>query len=83
MKELCDEYDAQAISAAALPMVYVRDCLNWMKWVWDVPQDSYTKPVDKGRRGQGRSSRKGGNYNKSKSASRTTPQVRSGVIIEQ
>ncbi len=83
VRELSDEYDAQAIAAAALQMVYDRDCPNWMKGEWDVPQDSYTKPVVKGRRGQGRSSRKGGNYNKSKSAPRTKPQVRSGVIIEQ
>ena len=85
VRELSDEYDAQAIAAAALQMVYDRDCPNWMKGEWDIPQDSYSKPVVKGRRGSGngRSSRKGGSYNKSKSAPRTKPQVRSGVIIEQ
>ena len=81
VRELSDEYDAQAIAAAALQMVYDRDCPNWMKGEWDVPQDSYSKPVVKNKKG--RSSRKGGGYNKSKSAPRTKPQVRSGVIIEQ
>ena len=80
VRELSDEYDAQAIAAAALQMVYDRDCPNWMKGEWDVPQDSYSKPVVKNKRG--RRDRKG-NYNKSKSVPRTKPQVRSGVIIEQ
>ena len=84
VRELSDEYDAQAIAAAALQMVYDRDCPNWMKGDWEVPEDSFGKPVVKGKRG--RSSRKGGgSYNKSKSAPRTKPQskVRSQVIIEQ
>ena len=80
VRELSDEYDAQAIAAAALQMVYDRDCPNWMKGEWDVPQDSYSKPVVKNKRG--RRDRKG-NYNKSKSVPRTKPQVKSGVIIEQ
>ncbi|MCC0176903.1 DEAD/DEAH box helicase [Waterburya agarophytonicola K14] len=85
VRELSDEYDPQAIAAAALQMVYDRDCPNWMKGEWDIPQDSYSKPVVKGRRGSGnvRSSRKGSSYNKSKSVPRTKPQVRSSVIIEQ
>lgn len=82
VRELSDEYDAQAIAAAALQMVYDRDCPNWMKGDWDVPQDSYVKPVVKGRKN--RSSRKG-SYNNSKSMPRTKPQgkIRSQVIIEQ
>ena len=80
VRELSDEYDAQAIAAAALQMVYDRDCPNWMKGEWDIPQDSYSKPVVKNKRG--RRDRKG-SYNKSKSVPRTKPQVRSGVIIEQ
>ena len=87
VRELSDEYDAQAIAAAALQMVYDRDCPNWMKGDWEVPEDSFSKPVIKksGRSNRsGRSSRKGG-YNNSKSSLRTKPQgkVRSGVIIEQ
>jgi len=83
VRELSDEYDAQAIAAAALQMVYDRDCPNWMKGDWDVPEDTFGKPVIKGKKG--RSSRKSTNYNRAKSAPRTKPQskVRSGVIIEQ
>ncbi|WP_019508420.1 DEAD/DEAH box helicase [Pleurocapsa sp. PCC 7319] len=82
VRELSDEYDAQAIAAAALQMVYDRDCPNWMKGDWDVPQDSFVKPVVKGKRN--RPSRKG-SYNSSKSLPRTKPQgkIRSEVIIEQ
>lgn len=82
VRELSDEYDAQAIAAAALQMVYDRDCPNWMKGEWDVPEDSYSKPVVRNKRGQGRSSRKG-NYNRNKSVPKIKPQVKSGVIIEQ
>ncbi len=86
VRELSDEYDAQAIAAAALQMVYDRDCPNWMKGDWDVPEDNWSKPIVKGRRN--RSPRKGngnGNYNKSKSLPITKPQakLRSEVIIEQ
>ena len=82
VRELSDEYDAQAIAAAALQMVYDRDCPNWMKGDWDVPQDSFVKPVVKSKRN--RPSRKG-SYNNSKSLPRTKPQgkIRSEVIIEQ
>ena len=83
VRELSDEYDAQAIAAAALQMVYDRDCPNWMKGDWEVPEDSFGKPVIKGKKG--RSSRKGGYNSKSKSTPRSRPQnkVRSQVIIEQ
>ena len=81
VRELSDEYDAQAIAAAALQMVYDRDCPNWMKGEWDIPQDSYSKPVVR-KKSQGRRDRRG-SYNKSKSVPRIKPQVRSGVIIEQ
>ncbi len=66
VRELSDEYDAQAIAAAALQMVYDRDCPNWMKGEWDVPEDDWGKPIVKGRRN--RSSRKG-NYNASNGGS--------------
>jgi len=85
VRELSGEYDAQAIAAAALQMVYDRDCPSWMKGEWDIPEDSYTKPVIKGRKSGGRSGRRNNSYNKSKSLPRTKPQgkVRSEVIIEQ
>ena len=84
VRELSDEYDAQAIAAAALQMVYDRDCPNWMKGDWEVPEDSFAKPVIKRKGRSGRSTRKGG-YNSPKSLPRTKPQgkVRSEVIIEQ
>jgi ATP-dependent RNA helicase DeaD len=47
VRELSDEYDAQAIAAAALQMVYDRDCPEWMKGDWDVPQSTVDKPVVK------------------------------------
>lgn len=88
VRELGAEYDAQAIAAAALQMVYDRDCPNWMKGDWDIPEDSWGKPVVKGRRN--RSASRKGNYNgnssnKTKSLPRTKPQakLRSEVIIEQ
>ena len=75
----------QAIAAAALQMVYDRDCPNWMKGEWDVPEDSdsFNKPLIKGKKSS-RSVHKT-NYTKSKSMPRTKPQgkLRSGVIIEQ
>lgn len=84
VRELSDEYDGQAIAAAALQMMYDRDCPNWMKGDWEIPEDSFSKPVIKKKSRSGRSSRKGG-YNNSKSQPRTKPQgkVRSEVIIEQ
>ena len=50
VRELSGEYDAQAIAAAALQMVYDRDCPNWMKGEWEVPEDSFNKPVIKGKK---------------------------------
>lgn len=44
--ELSDEYDAHAIAAAALQMVYDQDCPEWMKSHWEVPS-STPKPVIK------------------------------------
>jgi ATP-dependent RNA helicase DeaD len=86
VRELSDEYDAQAIAAAALQMVYDRDCPNWMKGEWDIPQDSFSKPLIKSGSGN-RSPRKSVGYKakNSKSLPRTKPQgkVRSEVIIEQ
>ena len=71
--------------ASFLPLVRDRDCPNWMKGEWDVPEDSdsFNKPLIKGKKSS-RSVHKT-NYTKSKSMPRTKPQgkLRSGVIIEQ
>ena len=83
VRELSDEYDAQAIAAAALQMVYDRECPNWMKGDWEVPEDSFAKPVIKKKGRSGRSGRKGG-YSGSKSPrTKSQRKVRSEVIIEQ
>ena len=52
VKELSDEYDPQAIAAAALQMVYDQNCPQWMKGDWEVPDDSFNKPLIK-KRGRG------------------------------
>lgn len=44
VRELSDEYDAQAIAAAALQMVYDQNCPGWMRNDWEVPTSSVPKP---------------------------------------
>ena len=53
VKELSDEYDPQAIAAAALQMVYDQNCPQWMKGDWEIPEDSYSKPVVRKKSGRG------------------------------
>ncbi|GAB4524701.1 MAG: DEAD/DEAH box helicase [Pleurocapsa sp.] len=81
VRELSDEYDAQAIAAAALQMVYDRDCPQWMKGDWDIPEAS-NKPIIKKK--SSRYSRKD-RYENSKSFSRGKSQgkIRSEAIVEQ
>jgi ATP-dependent RNA helicase DeaD len=46
VRELSEEYDPQAIAAAALQIVYDQDCPNWMKGDWQVPNpESFNKPM--------------------------------------
>ncbi len=79
VKELSAEYDPQAIAAAVLQMVYDRDCPDWMKQDWEVPESGVSKPIIKKKYNR--------NYNKdrypSKSSNRGKYQgkMRSGVII--
>ena len=81
VRELSDEYDAQAIAAAALQMVYDKDCPNWMKGDWEVPEVS-NKPVLK-KKGT-RPTRKDRYPNsKSPSRGRTQGKIRSEAIVEQ
>jgi ATP-dependent RNA helicase DeaD len=47
VNELSGEYDPQAIAAAALQIVYDRDCPNWMKTDWEVPSASAPQPLVK------------------------------------
>jgi ATP-dependent RNA helicase DeaD len=45
VNELSAEYDPQAIAAAALQIMYDRDCPNWMKTDWEIPNGaSLPKP---------------------------------------
>ncbi|MBR8830897.1 MAG: RNA helicase CrhR [Chroococcopsis gigantea SAG 12.99] len=37
VRDLSEEYDASAIAAAALQMVYDQNCPQWMKTDWEVP----------------------------------------------
>ena len=43
VRELSAEYDAQAIAAAALQMVYDQNCPNWMKTDWQEPSSTSEK----------------------------------------
>ncbi|MEB3227244.1 MAG: DEAD/DEAH box helicase [Synechocystis sp.] len=59
VRELSDEYDPQAIAAAALQMIYDQSCPNWMKTDWEVPETDFNKPILRRGRG-GRSNSNGG-----------------------
>ena len=71
VNELSAEYDPQAIAAAALQMVYDRDCPQWLKTDWDAPSGNVPKPVIK--RKYNRNSGKD-NYRNSKSVTRNGSQ---------
>ena len=45
VNKLGDEYDAHAIAAAALQMVYDQNCPSWMKTDWEVPGSTVPKPI--------------------------------------
>ncbi|MEG3437601.1 DEAD/DEAH box helicase [Pannus brasiliensis CCIBt3594] len=45
VRELSEEYDPQAIAAAALQMVYDQNCPQWMKTDWEVPAPVSNKPI--------------------------------------
>jgi ATP-dependent RNA helicase DeaD len=45
VRDLSEEYDPQAIAAAALQMIYDQNCPQWMKTDWEVPTASSAKPV--------------------------------------
>ncbi|WP_228024158.1 DEAD/DEAH box helicase [Synechocystis salina] len=62
VRELSDEYDAQAIAAAALQMIYDQSCPHWMKTDWEVPEVDFNKPVLRRNRGGGGGQNKGGGY---------------------
>jgi len=45
VRDLSEEYDPQAIAAAALQMIYDQNCPQWMKTDWEVPAATSSKPV--------------------------------------
>ncbi len=47
VNELSDQYDPQAIAAAALQMVYDQDCPSWLQTDWEVPKGTVPKPTIK------------------------------------
>ena len=52
VSELGEEYDPQAIAAAALQLIYDQNCPNWMKGDWDLTpaRRSTPKPILKGKK---------------------------------
>jgi ATP-dependent RNA helicase DeaD len=93
VRELSDEYDPQAIAAAALQMVYDQNCPQWMKGDWEVPEDGAVKPVIKKKSSRGNSSgSRGGSENyrgkerfrgKPANRSRYQGKMKSEVVISE
>lgn len=63
VKELSEDYDPQAIAAAALQMVYDQNCPEWMQKDWEIPDDRLPKPIKRKDRNRGRSGRRN-SYNR-------------------
>ena len=76
VRELSDEYDPQAIAAAALQMIYDQSCPHWMKTDWEVPETDFNKPVL--RRSGGRSGRGSNNGNGGGGGAKPSKPRRSG-----
>ena len=81
VRELSDEYDPQAIAAAALQMVYDRDCPDWMKTDWEVPEAGFNKPIIKKK--YNRSSHKDNYPSKSVNRNKYQGKMRSRVVISE
>ena len=79
VRELSDEYDPQAIAAAVLQMVYDRDCPEWMKHDWEVPEAGISKPIIKKK--SNRSYNKDRYQGKSVNRNKYQGKIRSGVVI--
>ncbi|VEP14105.1 RNA helicase CrhR [Hyella patelloides LEGE 07179] len=82
VRELSDEYDPQAIAAAALQMVYDQNCPQWMKGDWEVPEDGFAKPIIKKKSGRG-GYRKDRFRGKSGNRNRYQGKMRSEVVISE
>ncbi|HHP7231516.1 MAG TPA: DEAD/DEAH box helicase [Xenococcaceae cyanobacterium] len=82
VRELSDEYDPQAIAAAALQMVYDRDCPDWMKHDWEVPEAGIAKPIVKKKYNRN-SARKDRYSSKSVNRGKYQGKMRSEVVISE
>ncbi|MDJ0742866.1 MAG: DEAD/DEAH box helicase [Xenococcaceae cyanobacterium MO_167.B27] len=81
VRELSSEYDPQAIAAAALQMVYDRDCPDWMKTDWEIPEAGIKKPIIKKK--YSGSSRKERYSGKSVNRNKYQGKMRSEVVISE
>ncbi len=57
VRELSEEYEPLAIAAAALQMLYDKDCPQWMQTDWEVPQGVTPKPKTSRKYGSNSSNR--------------------------
>ena len=75
VRDLSEEYDPQAIAAAALQMIYDQNCPQWMKTDWEVPAPASSKPVIN------KTPRGGGNKYPSKSNNR--PSLDKKIVFQE
>ncbi|AKE65610.1 DEAD-box ATP-dependent RNA helicase CshA [Microcystis aeruginosa NIES-2549] len=75
VRDLSEEYDPQAIAAAALQMIYDQNCPQWMKTDWEVPAPTSSKPVIN------KTPRSGGNKYPSKSNNR--PSLDKKIVFQE
>jgi ATP-dependent RNA helicase DeaD len=75
VRELSDQYDPQAIAAAALQMVYDQNCPSWMKHDWEVPEEVLPKPMVK----RGGKPSGSGRYNQNQNQNRSSRPSRKPV----
>ena len=70
VRQLGDDYDPQAIAAAALQMIYDQSLPKWMQSDWEVPDTDFNKPIlrrDRQRNKYGKSGSGKGGYGRSSS----------------
>ena len=73
----------QAIAAAVLQMVYDRDCPDWMKTDWEVPESGITKPIINKKKFNRASGKDRYHGKPSVNRNRSQGKIGSGVIISE